>query len=645
MSFSAEMKDFLNAYDKVTGTNVKNQSVVKSQADTDETVKRTARENDPTRLATADKLAQLRVQKAAQDIAHAGTERKEAAALSDATTKFYNSQAANKALMPTSTPGIVGAPSPTPTTVPFPAALPTEVEVINRAEGGIIPTGDEDEEEQAAPTVPASVPRPAIDTGTVDTGGAGGYDIGAQRRPAGGTRSTRTPQEPEIMASGAIRGGYEYAGRLLGSRGGIKTPEQLAQAKAIAAGQGGFSDEEMRALGKSVDPEGKLSESTRNMVALGSMYQYWQNKGDPEKAQRVAFQLLQNYRSAATRYAALAARAAENGDMDTATKAMLKAHANVPDGRDMALQRDPDDPNKLVYSFTDENGKTILSGITTPKELAAQAMGLAKGGFDKAILTAAGQREAKAQAGGVTGAGAERKNPQTASDLKAQGELVDTEVDKLGKAWLEARKKEGGSETEVPPNFTGDVADAANFVLQNNLNAKKQLTPREAAQAGLWLSQPGSKDPEKPDFKVEVDMEDDLPTGNSTVKFRNGLSINLPTERLQPMLDRRQERVNNAKKQINDKMEASEKPGFLSTAAAAYDDDIVKGGMSVARAAGRGREAVQDVISENVVAPAAERLKKTGEAAGQFFDWVGKKAREHTASKAIPDTIDDRPGD
>ena len=71
--------------------------------------------------------------------------------------------------------------------------------------------------------------------------------------------------------------------------GGVKTMAQVEQLKALAAGQGGYSPEEVQALGKSVDPEGKMSESTRNMVGLGSMYQYYLAQGDPDKAQRVAF--------------------------------------------------------------------------------------------------------------------------------------------------------------------------------------------------------------------------------------------------------------------------------------------------------------------------------------------------------------------
>lgn len=153
---------------------------------------------------------------------------------------------------------------------------------------------------------------------------------------------------------------------------------------------GGLSPQEMDAARKAVDPEGKLTDSQRNMAALGSVYQYWANKGDGDKASRVAFQMLQHYRAALERYAAMAAHANESGELGFAAKAMLKAYANVPDGRDMALTQNPDDPSKLVYSFTDEKGKTVLMGIVTTQQLASSAMGLALSGFDKAILKAAG---------------------------------------------------------------------------------------------------------------------------------------------------------------------------------------------------------------------------------------------------------------
>lgn len=157
----------------------------------------------------------------------------------------------------------------------------------------------------------------------------------------------------------------------------------------IAQTAGGLNPQEMEAVRKAIDPERKLTESQRNLAALGSVYQYWANKGDPQKAQRVAFQMLQHYRLAVQRYAAIAAHVANEGNLGLAAKATLKAYANVPEGKDMELTNDPDDPKRLVYSFTDENGKTILKGIPTPQQLAASAMGLATDGFDKALLAAA----------------------------------------------------------------------------------------------------------------------------------------------------------------------------------------------------------------------------------------------------------------
>jgi hypothetical protein len=687
MGFSAEMKDFINAYDKVTGTNVKNQSVKQSEATTDETLQRTKRENDPTRLALADKLAQLRVSKMAQSIAHAGEDRVEASQANAAYLDLLKRQNAKGAL---AVPGATGAPDAPAAPVIEPRVIPernrvnsslenplaptTQVGALDLgedttlygAEGGLVP--DEMTEEQlaeardmaparalmATPAPRAAVPMEADDDDDEESGA--GYDIGAQRRQAATTRTSRAkPQEPEVMANGAIRGGYDYANKLIGPKGGVKTMAQVEQLKAIAAGQGGYTDEEVAALGKSVDPKGEMSESTRKMVGLGSMYQHYLNQGDPEKAQRVAFQLLQNYRSAATRYSALAARAAEGGDMDTAMKAMLKAHANVPDGRDMSLMQDPDDPNKLMYSFTDEHGKTIVEGIATPKELAAQAMGLAKGGFDKAILTAAGQREAAAGAPAVGGAEASgRKTPQSAGDLEKQGQLIKTEVDKLGEQWLEGRKKQpGNTDTEVPPNFTGDVSDAAQFVLANNLDAKKQLTPREAAMAGLWLSQPGTKDPQKPDFAVKEDMQDDLKTGNSTVRFKNGLTINLPTERLAPMLEARQARVDRAVAEINRKNEEGDQPGVVA--------NTIKNVGAIGDAFGRynemkkgeyaeGNKAVEDFANtalESARTRGAAGAAAARDLAGDFFSWIKKGAQtslptgidRNRGHKAIPDEL------
>jgi hypothetical protein len=80
---------------------------------------------------------------------------------------------------------------------------------------------------------------------------------------------------------------------------------QCALAGDSVAQTRGLSPAEMNAARKAVDPDGKYTDGERNIAALGAVYQYWMNKDEPEKAQIVAGQMLQHYRSARQRYAAI----------------------------------------------------------------------------------------------------------------------------------------------------------------------------------------------------------------------------------------------------------------------------------------------------------------------------------------------------
>ena len=660
MSFSQEMKDFLGAYDKVSGVNLKGAQTEKSQADTDATQKKTLRDNDPATLALASATAQAKLDKLKGEIADAGSTRADAHTESVARAKLYNDLLGRNSLMPpgtptgtptgTATPAVGGAGVAPANTNP---ALTTQAEEeagggLVYQEGGAIPdtADDDDDDEESTPApaaaapavgaVPVPAPRPAIPP-TADASSADVTDFSSRGRSRGGggyPASTKPPPDPVVKANGAIQGGYDFTNQLLGRRGGVPTADQQLMAKAIASGHGGFTPEEMQALGKKVDPDGKMSESTRNMTALGEMYQFWVNKGDPEKAQRVAFQMLQHYRQATTMYSSIAARAAESGNLDLMQKAAIKAYANVPDGKEMELMPDPDSPGHFIYSFTNADGKVVQQGIASPKEIAAGAMGLAKGGFDKALLTAAGQQE---QQGAVGAGGGKPPPPQSSGDLKAQGELVKAELDKHREAWTKAQ----GGKVEAGPAFD-DAEDAANIVLKNALNSHSTITPRQAAQAGMALTMPGAKDPEKLDYQIRDEEKDDEKTGNSIVKFKNGVQIVAPTSQLQPFIDKQSARVKAATDEINKKMEEEDASDARSKSRAEGASDVWQGVKRVAgeagdaagtmgRIAGRvAKEAVPDELRERV-----------GADLPNIWSWVKSKT---TNTGAIPDSAgEDRP--
>lgn len=364
-----------------------------------------------------------------------------------------------------------------------------------------------------------------------------------QRRPRQ-LEGIISPQLVEDARRAGLTFGLEKSG--LAQGGALRTPAAQLKAKQIAQGMGGLSQQEMEAAKKAVDPEGKLTDSQRNLAALGSVYQFWANKGEPERAQRVAFQMLQYYRGASQRYAAIAAKAAEGGNMDLATQAALKAYANVPDGKDLELGPDPENPGRLIYAYTDKDGNTISKGVATPQQLAASAMGLATGGFDKALLQAAGATPATAAPKGGGGKG------QSASDRAKESETIGGEIEKMKTAWTAKNK-----DKPVDEEQWNEIGNAAQHIYQQNPKA----TPNEVARAAHAMLSMGD-DPEKPGFKVKPG-EDGAP---SVVDFGGKLKVKLDDEALEGILNARAAKVKAATDAIDKKMTDSEKPGFVDKA-------------------------------------------------------------------------------
>jgi len=270
----------------------------------------------------------------------------------------------------------------------------------------------------------------------------------------------------------------------------------------------------------------------------------WANKGEGQKAEKVAAQMLQYYRNAAQRYAAIAAKAAEGGNVDLATKAALKAYQNVPDGNDLELLPNPD--GGIMYAVTGPDGNVVTKGVATPQQLAASAMGLATGGFDKAILAAAGAREAQPAVGGKTG------KPQSAADRAKEEETAMGAVEKMKTKWAADEKNKG---KPVDEEYWEQAGNLATHIMQGN-----KVTSSEAARAADLLISPGKKDPEKADFKL-TPGEEGKP---NKVKFKNGLSIELDDNQLEQVMNARAARVKTAVDKINTDMEESEKPGLGS---------------------------------------------------------------------------------
>lgn len=594
MGFSAEMKAFLGAYK--TG-----QSINASRTDQDYKEQRTAsekakmeRDNDPETLQTAKELQNTTLARAKQSLTQGAATH--ASGLQTAATqrellnlrmdmarhpeKYANNTGGaptGTGVLPAENP--VGPDGPLPRgqgalpivapklAIPQPVTTPAEVDPFPPGSdfnptGGYFSEGGFVDDEEGDPSIPdeAMPTQGVLPASPIAAPANAPTDVSARRReqavqPVKGIEGIVAPG----VVRDAVKAGMTFGARESGlaNGGAVASPRTMAVARQIAAGAGGLSEEEMAQAKKAVDPEGQLTESQRNMAALGSVYQYWANQGEPKKAEKVAFQMLQYYRNASQRYAAIAAKAAEGGNIDLATKAALKAYQNVPDGNDMHMERNED--GTLTYVMTGPKGETIRQGIATPQQLAASAMGMASGGFDKALLSAAGAHEASQGAGGaVGGRGTSGGKTQSAGDRAKEEETAMGAVDALKTKWMEdeATKKLKPEELKAAEAGWEQMGNLATHIMQQN-----KVTSKEAARAADILINPVNAGKNgKADFKLA--MGDD---GTNTITMGNGMKFTLDDNQLDQVQNARALRIKSAAdKEAAAKAEA-EKPGIMGT--------------------------------------------------------------------------------
>lgn len=601
MGFSAEMKDFIAAYKTGQGINASRTDQDYKEANTARVTATTERENDPATLKLAADTAQARLDKIRDSMKSSAAARGATGArtqLINEQLKLLRNQAtAGSGLVPGTGVGPAGPVPQGQGALPLgPSTLVPDVPVDDAMslyeDGGLVPEEDEEDEllasageEEPVGALPIAAPANAP------------TDVSAQSR-----RQPQVPRGLEGVISPALVADATKAGMKfglnqygLGGRGAVPSARTAANARLFAQGHGGLTEQEMQAARQTVDPEGKLTDSQRNMAALGSVYQHWANKGEPEKAQRVAFQMLQYYRNASQRYAAIAAKAAEGGNIDLATKAALKAYANVPDGNDLKIMPNP--KGGLMYELSGPKGEVIRKGIATPQQLAASAMGLASGGFDRAILQAAGAQPAT---GAVKTGGGGR--PQSASDREKEAELPAVAMEKLKEQW--AKKNEGA---EVDENFWQEATNTAQGLMQQN----PKMNANQAALAAEALLRPGDN------FKLSMGKEEGEP---HTAKLKSGMSIKLNDEQLEMLQNSRAARI----KAAADKETAAKKegPGYLSKAGGILKDIGGLAANAVSEDVGRAAKEVGEAVSPETVARAKSALTAAARMGGDAGAYI-----------------------
>lgn len=240
-------------------------------------------------------------------------------------------------------------------------------------------------------------------------GGAGDDTLGAVPTPTPAPRgaipdpeydgegvSNDTPKETPKGLKAAYKAGREAVrdglnkmvkDNQLDRQEAISDPALEKQRQDYLKGYGAAPVQMMRRVADMIDPEKKMTPAQRNMAALGNVYNFYRDRGEFDKAQAAAASMIQAHRQSAQQFLALSQAAAQEGRLDDASKAMLAAYTNVPNGVDLSIKKEGEG---YKIEFTDaETGEQMEQAILSPDQFAEQVMKFTPGSFDQAILDAA----------------------------------------------------------------------------------------------------------------------------------------------------------------------------------------------------------------------------------------------------------------
>jgi hypothetical protein len=407
---------------------------------------------------------------------------------------------------------------------------------VQKYAGGGAVADDEDAPDDGEPDATETAPEGAVpgDAGTSST-----TDISARSRGA--------PSFSYAAGVDGVHAGLTYGAKALGlhAPAGVDTPGRQRAAKAWATGAHAAPVQDIEAIKASVDPEGKLPESSRNLAAIGAVYQFKMAKGDTEGAAKAAFQMIQHYRQASQRYAVIAAAAAEKGDLDTATHAAMKAYANVPDGQSFHVEKTDD--GQLSYTITDEKtGKVKKQGIASPEKLAASAMGFAQKGFDESLMAAVQQRPTQQPKPAVDPDIA----PMKSADKKTALKQIDDAY---------AEQNPDDPKTSEPKYKPADKTALTGAAFRMAVHSKNtRLTPAEAMDVTTKIADPTTLDA----------------AGFATKKTDGGYRVRIgkqevfvPEKDFDALLERRNAKIESLKPKKD-----ADGPGLVSRATKAFTD-------------------------------------------------------------------------
>jgi hypothetical protein len=169
-------------------------------------------------------------------------------------------------------------------------------------------------------------------------------------------------------------------------------PRQMQQVFSTGA----MSPQEVEQLKDTVDPKRQLREDARLIAGMNASYEYYMNKGQPQKAAAIQRGILLHIRNVVSRGGYIAQAALEAGDHAGAAKAIASSYSMIPDGQTMKITSVGKDGTVGFALADDETGALTHQGQATVNQLMYVATGMQNGSLWYEQMSGVAQRQAAA---------------------------------------------------------------------------------------------------------------------------------------------------------------------------------------------------------------------------------------------------------
>lgn len=284
----------------------------------------------------------------------------------------------------------------------------------------------------AGPPAPAPVPQQAL---PITPPGNVSQPVGNVRGEPYSPTAGGEGGSPNVAADleAALKGGMEFAMHNFHLKGEGAMPMPSAHAErgkqALMTGVGAATPQMVEAIDAKVNANVPRDETVWGIRRLEALYRFYSNRGETDKANKAAFELIQYSAGEAAKYGNLALEDIKAGNTNGAINNVVQGHAYIPDGHKLEVQG-----SKAVVKDA-RTGATVQEFQFTPQQLFTAAMGLKNRSLYWDVLM---------QRANTVGKRASTQTPAQEELTKARTDLVKARTDRLGKTPIKGAGGGGG---------------------------------------------------------------------------------------------------------------------------------------------------------------------------------------------------------